>query len=123
MMYEMHHPGDFKKSINVAYPFMLVVYGLVACIGYYFQGDLAKGYLIDVIPIGVTKSIASVFMFIHISISYVLNAQVLCRAVHSRVSKETVDAFKWDTPARRWRCIQGQTVWLIISSVIWVLLS
>jgi len=118
MMYEMHTPADFKKSINFSYPFLLVVYAAVACIGYYFQGDQTKEYLIDVIPIGVEKAIASAFMFLHISISYVLNAQVLCRAIHCRVSKDTVDALSYDTKHRMYGCLKGQSIWFVISGTI-----
>jgi len=116
MMYEMHTPGDFAKTINLAYPFMLFVYMSTACIGYYWEGNLAKGYLVDSIPIGINKAIASAFMFVHINISYVLNSQVLSRAIHRRISSETVNAFGWDTKRRRSGCLKGQAIWFIITS-------
>jgi len=118
MMYEMHNPAHFSYSINLTYPFMLIFYALVASVGYYYQGDETKGYLIDVIPRGPAKAIASAFMFVHISISYVLNSQVVCRAIHCRLSQSTVDALSWSIPTQRKKCLQGQFLWLLISSGI-----
>jgi len=118
MMYEMHTPAHFSDSINLAYPFLLIFYGLVASVGYYYQGDETKGYLIDVIPIGTTKAIASAFMFVHMSICYVLNSQVVCRAIHCRLSSDTVDALSWSVLRQRKKCFQGQVLWLLISSGI-----
>jgi len=116
MMYEMHTPGDFAKTINLTYPFMVFIYILTACIGYYHEGNLAKGYLVDIIPIGINKAIASAFMFVHINISYVLNSQVLSRAIHRRISFNTVNALGWDTKRQRSSCVKGQVIWFIITS-------
>jgi len=118
MMFEMQNPDDFKKSINVSYPFLFVVYTAVACVGYYFQGDKTKPYLIDVVPIGVNKALASAFMFVHISISYVLNAQVLCRAIHCKISESTVDALNWNTKYRMLGCLKGQSIWFILTATV-----
>ena len=42
----------------------------------------ARRYLMEVLEFGTTKSVANLLMFIHIGISYTLNQQVLCRAIH-----------------------------------------
>jgi len=115
IMYEMRKPGDFTKTLNLTYPIVLLMYTITACVGYYYEGDQAGGYLIDVIPAGKLKAIANGLLFLHICISYTLSSQVLSRAIHCWVSLETVDSLSWDTPNRQSKCLKGQGIWFIIT--------
>jgi amino acid permease len=118
IMYEMHEPGDFNKTLNLTYPIILITYTVTACVGYYYEGNQAAGYLIDVIPSGKSKVIANVLLVLHICISYTLSSQVLSRALHSRMSLGTVDALSWDTPERQAKCLKGQWIWFIITIIV-----
>jgi len=118
IMYEMREQGDFTKTLNLTYPIVLFTYMLCACVGYYYEGDQAKGYLIDVIPPGKLKACANGLLFLHICISYTLSSQVLSRALHCWVSLETVDAFRSDTPNHQAMCLKGQGIWFIITITV-----
>jgi amino acid permease len=118
IMYEMRKPGDFTKTLNLTYPIILFTYTLTACVGYYYEGNQAQKYLLDVIPSGKWKAIANGLLFLHICISYTLSSQVLSRALHCWVSLETVDAFRRDTPNRQSKCLKGQGIWFIITIIV-----
>lgn len=118
IMFEMKKPGDFTKTLNLAYPIILIIYLLTGCIGYYFDGNQAVDYLMNVIPSGKSSVIANALLFLHICISYTLSSQVLSRALHSMVSLGTVDALRWDTPKRQAKCLKGQLIWFIITLII-----
>ena len=81
----MKRPERFPRALLSAGPLMLAFYSLTGAVGYYYRGtegrqDLA--FLLDVLPSGGAKVLANVLMLVHIVVSYVIQQQVLGRAVH-----------------------------------------
>ena len=72
-------------------------YLVVACTGYYYQGQVAQGYFLDNLPKGELYRFASILLYAHVVVVYLLKSIVLGRFFHSifapfRVDEETFRA-------------------------------
>jgi len=114
IMSEMRNPSDFPKSLSAAFSFMFVCYTVIIVSCYYYMGAATPGYLMDVLEWDGIRVIANMLMFIHMVISYSLNQQVLCRAVHLWYDPQHATALKKDSSGYR----QSRWQWFIISTVV-----
>lgn len=117
MMYEMKHPEDFMYSLNIAYTVMAIIYMSVGVLTYYFIKDGVPQYLLDVIPNGQIKALASALLLIHVLSICVLRYQILTRAIHRWLHPASVDAF--DKVNDGYCC--GRGIWLFVSGSIWLI--
>jgi len=69
-------PEDFPKVFVLNAPLQVALYLVVACTGYYFQGEAARGYLLDNLPPGGLYRAASGLLFVHVR-----RFEVRCAAV------------------------------------------
>jgi len=122
IMYEMKDPAEFKKTLYVAYPILFILYITVGAVGYYNYGQETPDFLLNVIDDGPTKQTASFFLFVHMIISYVLNQQVLVRAIQKRFYPDFVNKLHNDG---NMSYRQSQLQWAVISvcvlSLCWVI--
>ena len=93
MMYEMQKPADFNKALYVSYPYMWLVYLIVAGMGYHFYGAHAPAYLPDVLPYNDMRTIANAFLLAHMLVSYVLKQQIFNRWLFEFVNHHHVIYF------------------------------
>ena len=79
-MAEMRNPADFKKSLIVFSVTIVVVYLCSALSLYFRYGQTVYSSTLYNLDGGPLKTAASLFMFIHVAISYCLNSQEIGRA-------------------------------------------
>ncbi len=91
----MRRPSQFPKVFLVNGPLQVSLYLLVACSGYWFQGQAAQGYFLDNLPKGELYRIASVLLFVHVVVAYLLKSVVLARFFHATVAPGRVDEASW----------------------------
>jgi len=114
IMYEMRNPSDFPKSLLAAFSFIFACYTLIIVSCYYYMGAATPGYLMDILKWNSVRVITNVLMFIHIVISYSLNQQVLCQAVHLWYDPEHATSLKADSSGYR----HSRWQWFSISTVV-----
>jgi len=90
-MAEMQQPRDFPKAFILAGPYQVGMYLLSACLGYRYKGQKAQGLVINFIPPGGWLRFASILLFIHMIITYLIKATVLSRAVHRVFSPKNLN--------------------------------
>mmetsp|Transcript_89498 Transcript_89498/g.261576 ORF Transcript_89498/g.261576 Transcript_89498/m.261576 type:complete len:499 (+) Transcript_89498:38-1534(+) len=90
IMSEMHEPETFPRVFYINMPLQIGLYLLVACWGYYYAGDLAKGYFLDNLPNGLAYRVASVLLFAHVIVAFLIKNVVLTRYVHGLVAPSRV---------------------------------
>merc|ERR1712023_421684 len=78
-MAEMATPTDFPKVFIVNAPLQTVLYLLVACMGYYYGGDQAKGNVVENVPVGTLYRVVHVLLFLHVMVAFVIKSTVVCR--------------------------------------------
>merc|ERR1712216_358842 len=89
----MHTPAHFPRVFLINGPIQFVLYMSVACFGYYYQGEDAQGYLLDNLPSGTIHGVASVLLFCHVAVAYLLKTIPLARCLHEYLfSADDVDA-------------------------------
>lgn len=93
LMAEMKQPEHFTRVFAFNGPTQIVLYTLIACWGYYFQGKDAKGYLLDNLPLSVTFQWASAILFFHVAIAFLLKNVVLARYFHSVFSPARAEIY------------------------------
>mmetsp|Transcript_64333 Transcript_64333/g.172224 ORF Transcript_64333/g.172224 Transcript_64333/m.172224 type:complete len:468 (+) Transcript_64333:51-1454(+) len=81
MQAEMTEPTEFPKALHAAFPVLFLSYLLVSLAAYGRCGDRTPTYLLDVLPSGPLARCASVFMLVHMMVSYTIANQVLARAM------------------------------------------
>ena len=113
MIAEMEHPQDFPKALCVSTPYLLSVYTIVGCTAYYYYGAAAPDYLMDILSYNWTRTFGGVMMMIHMIISYTITQQVVTRAVHRLVWRETINALDRKDPLF-WK---GTCHWFTISTL------
>ncbi|CAE8615902.1 unnamed protein product [Polarella glacialis] len=86
LMAEMKEPEQFPKVFLINGPLQVGLYLLVACWGYYYAGDKAEGYFLDNLPNGEAYRWASLLLFFHVAIAFMVKNIVLTRFVHSHLS-------------------------------------
>lgn len=74
---------------------VMVFYFLSTCSIYFTYGDAVKSNAMFELPDGAIKRVASFAVLIHVLVSYLLANQVICRAIHVRVSPLSVDKGDW----------------------------
>ena len=115
VMAEMKNPVDFKKSLYFISSSMVVFYLWSATSLYLRYGHFSQGSILYTIRGSAFKSVASVFFFVHVCISFCLIAQVVNRALHVRIAPKSVN--KGDrTETIQWFCISVCTAvaaWLV----------
>jgi len=105
-MAEMVNPRDFPKAVyRFSGPYQVTVYLASALIGYHLKGQNATGLMVDWIPYNGWLRFGALMLFLHIMIIYVINANVLGKAIHRVIWPETVED----------RSIRGKTHWFIIN--------
>ena len=87
----MRVPARFPKVFIVNAPIQLLLYLVVACTGYYYQGQVAQGYFLDNLPKGELYRFASILLYAHVVVVYLLKSVVLARFFHSIVAPQRVD--------------------------------
>ena len=90
MMAEMSHPADFHQVFRINAPIQLTLYLSVALLSYFYQGQDAADYLIDSIPPGIMHGVASLLLFVHVMVAYVLKALPLATYLHSHFAPRRV---------------------------------
>lgn len=85
MMDEMKRPTDFTKAFAITGPVTLCIYLFVACFGYYYLGENANGELLMNMPNGLLKSTASILLFIHVLVVFLVRSVVLSKYIMQRV--------------------------------------
>mmetsp|Transcript_12995 Transcript_12995/g.25221 ORF Transcript_12995/g.25221 Transcript_12995/m.25221 type:complete len:472 (-) Transcript_12995:215-1630(-) len=90
-MAEMRNPDDFPRAVTLTTAGILCVYLLVALSCYHVYGDKIEGNVLFALPHGPAKTVASLLLFFHVCISYVLAQQVIGRAIHVRWRPNDVD--------------------------------
>jgi len=91
LMADMQTPEDFPLVFIINAPLQVFLYLLVACWGYYFAGDQAKGYFLDNLPDGEPYRWASILLFAHVAIAFLVKNVVVSRAMHKLLSPQRVD--------------------------------
>ena len=94
-MSEMKDARKFRKSLFVSTFLIMVFYFLSTCSIYFTYGDAVKSNAMFELPDGAIKRVASFAVLIHVLVSYLLANQVICRAIHVRVSPLSVDKGDW----------------------------
>jgi len=118
-MAEMRNPADFKKSLIVFSVTIVVVYLWSALSLYFRYGQTVYSSTLYNLDGGPLKTAASLFMFIHVAISYCLNSQVFNRALHVRLLPHSVNRGDW-VESMHWLCISLCTValtWLVANVI------
>eukprot|EP00439_Symbiodinium_sp_Y106_P076719 s552_g15.t2 len=91
LMADMKTPDDFPRVFLINAPLQVFLYLLVACWGYHFAGDKAEGYFLDNLPDGEPYRWASILLFAHVAIAFLVKNVVICRALHERLAPSRVD--------------------------------
>jgi len=91
LMAEMQTPEHFPRVFTINAPLQVGLYLLVACWGYYFAGDKANGYFLDNLPSGPAYRWASVLLFVHVGIAFLLKNVALARFLHGLLAPSRVD--------------------------------
>lgn len=91
LMAEMTTPDDFPRVFIVNAPFQVLLYLVVACTGYYYQGNKANGYFLDNLPNGTAYRCASALLFLHVTIAFLIKNVVLARFLHGKISPVRVE--------------------------------
>jgi len=108
-MAEMIEPRDFPKAIyRFAGPYQVSIYLVSALVGYYLKGQQSTGLMVDWIPFDQVLRVGSLMLALHIMIIYVINANVLGKAIHRILWPETVEE----------RSIQATFQWFLINFVM-----
>ena len=106
---EMVEPRDFPRALYYSAPWQVGGYLLVGSVGYAYLGSNAKGLLINALPRGtLSASAASLTLFLHMIITYLIKGTVLARAVHRLVAPHSVNDYG----------AAGTLTWLGITSAI-----
>jgi len=101
LMADMEKPEDFPRVFWINVPIQVCLYLLVACWGYHFAGDKAKGYFLDNLPDGDAYRVASALLFVHVLIAVLVKNVVLVRALHKIVAPSRVDVQLHESGGRR----------------------
>ncbi|CAE7357212.1 mtr [Symbiodinium microadriaticum] len=91
LMADMQTPEDFPRVFLINAPLQVFLYLLVACWGYHFAGDKAEGYFLDNLPDGEPYRWASILLFAHVAIAFLVKNVVICRALHERLAPSRVN--------------------------------
>ncbi|CAE6963627.1 AAP4 [Symbiodinium natans] len=91
LMADMQTPEHFPLVFLINAPLQVFLYLLVACWGYHFAGDKAEGYFLDNLPDGEPYRWASILLFLHVAIAFLVKNVVISRALHMRLSPSRVD--------------------------------
>lgn len=86
LMAEMRDPEDFPRVFIITAPVQVILYLFIACIGYYYTGDKAESYFLDNLPMGPAFRVASLLLFVHVVIVFLIKNVVLTRYVHRMIS-------------------------------------
>jgi hypothetical protein len=91
-MAEMQRPKDFRYALTFLGITALVVYTAFSLVCYFTYGPKVNPNILRELPRGGwMRETAAVMVAVHIAVSYVLTNQVICRAIHVRVSAGDVD--------------------------------
>eukprot|EP00434_Breviolum_minutum_P044804 symbB.v1.2.040060.t3/scaffold6963.1/size14182/2 len=101
LMADMEKPEDFPRVFWINVPIQVCLYLLVACWGYHFAGDKAKGYFLDNLPDGDAYRVASTLLFVHVLIAFLVKNVVLVRALHKMIAPSRVDVQLGESGGRR----------------------
>lgn len=93
LMADMDKPEDFPKALWLNAPLQVGLYLLVAFWGYYYSGDLAEGYFLKNITDGMVYQVASLLLFFHVLVAFLIKNIVISRYLHSCLSPSRVDTF------------------------------
>jgi len=89
---EMVDPRDFPKAVyRFSGPYQVTVYLASALVGYHLKGQDATGLMVDWIPYDGWLRFGALMLFLHIMIIYVINANVLGKAIHRVIWPDTVE--------------------------------
>lgn len=108
IMSEMKEPNHFPRTFLFAGNYQVGMYLLVACVGYYTKGDGADGLLVQYLPFGNALRAASLLLFVHMIVTYLVKATVVTRAIHLYLSPKHVND----------KGIRGKAEWFAISSAL-----
>jgi len=91
LMAEMRKPEEFPRVFFINAPLQIGLYLLVACWGYYFAGDQAKGQFLDNLSDGLAFQVASIILFVHVCIAFLVKNVVLAHYIHGLMSPRVED--------------------------------
>ncbi|CAE7579404.1 CDPF1 [Symbiodinium pilosum] len=91
LMADMQTPEHFPLVFLINAPLQVFLYLLVACWGYHFAGDQAQGYFLDNLPDGEPYRWASILLFAHVAIAFLVKNVVISRALHMWLSPNRAD--------------------------------
>lgn len=118
-MSEMRNPADFPKALYI-FSFLILSFYLWSSLSLYFRyGENSYGNILFNMNDGVLKTVASVFMFLHVCISFCLNSQLLARALHVRTCPKGVKS-GGKKEAGQWFIITACTVlgaWIVANAI------
>lgn len=120
IMHEMKDLHEFPYAFCwLATPAMTVAFLVAGVGGYYFQGHLTSGMLTTSLPFGTMMQLGCVCLFTHMTITYLIKAVVLGRAIHARVDPASLDQDDW-LSWTKWACIVTANLvvcWVTANSV------
>jgi len=109
MLAEMRQPEQFaSKSGTGALILATSLYTLTIVLTYGKCGETTPGSLVDVIPAGPWKRVASVLLIFHIMVTYLINNQVTVRGFFC--------ATGWHAGLEEG--LKGRLIWALVASVI-----
>ena len=90
-MSEMRNPKDFPKALYTFSSVIIFLYMSTSLMLYFRYGENSAGNILFSMDNGTLKTVASTLMFLHVSVSFCLNAQLLTRALHVRLFPYSVN--------------------------------
>lgn len=93
IMDTMKTPSDFPKAFQVAGPFMVTSYLVVALVSYYYA--IEAGDIVDAMPRGQLLSFVASLLFAHVGIVYLIKSIVLQMFFHAQCSPQDLHKRNW----------------------------
>jgi len=90
-MSEMRNPKDFPKALYTFSSVIIFLYMSTSLMLYFRYGENSAGNILFSMNNGALKTVASTLMFLHVCVSFCLNAQLLTRALHVRLFPYSVN--------------------------------
>uniref|UniRef100_A0A7S2RHZ6 Amino acid transporter transmembrane domain-containing protein n=1 Tax=Mucochytrium quahogii TaxID=96639 RepID=A0A7S2RHZ6_9STRA len=96
-MAEMEKVSEFPKAFLLSTPLQLGTYLFIGVVAYLYLGDNASDLITEYIKGSGGWSIAAAaFLLVHMMISFLIQGNVLSRALHQRVCKRTINCRKFE---------------------------
>jgi amino acid permease len=107
MQAEMATPEHFIRSMNLAFPLLVLAYGTLASVSLSRCGAHTPSYILDSLGMNWSRTLANALLFAHMTVSYTIAQQVLARAL----------ALRW-APGALDKGVRARILWFLLTTYL-----